>query len=46
MDLSTLISKFKDKSPFKYKFKVNTNEFWLCESSNEAYVEPDFSIIP
>ena len=46
MDLSTLISKLKDKSPFKYKFKVNTNEFWLCESSNEAYVEPDFSIIP
>ncbi len=46
MDLSTLISKLKDKSPFKYKFKVNSNEFWLCESSNEIYVKPDFSIIP
>ena len=46
MDLSTLISKLKDKSQFKYKFKVNTNEFWLCESSNDTYVEPDFSIIP
>lgn len=45
MDLSTLISKLKDKSPFKYNFKVNSEEFWLSESSNETYVEPDFSII-
>lgn len=45
LDLSTLISKLKDKSPFKYNFKVNSEEFWLSESSNETYVEPDFSII-
>lgn len=45
MDLSTLISKLKDKSPFKYNFRANSEEFWVSESSNETYVEPDFSII-
>ena len=38
MDLSTLISKLKDKSPFKYNFRANSEEFWVSESSNETYV--------
>ena len=46
MDLSTLISKLKDKSPFEYKFKANSKEFWICGANNETYVEPEFSTIP
>lgn len=45
MDLSNLFSILKDKYPFEYKFKANSNEFWLCETNNETYVDPEFSII-
>lgn len=45
MDLSTLFSILKDKYPFEYKLKANSNEFWLCETNNETYVDPEFSII-
>lgn len=45
MDLSTLFSILKDKYPFEYKLKANSNEFWLCETNNETYVAPEFSII-
>lgn len=45
IDLSTLVARFKDKSPFEYKFKSISNEFWLCKEDNETYVDPEFSVI-